>query len=368
MTSYHHHAWTGQSLADGVGTTGNHTTTARYPSNTFRNGSSAWAANIGDNPGTAIPDAIYAARLDGLAYTQSGDAAGGTSLANMSQGTNLYNNTLGGVTNGYNRATGAGDSFEVDAIHLIQGHKDMLDGTARAAYLTQLDAFRTAYETDINAITGQTESLLGVVSQSSAWINNGGVDQQPYVPLAQLDAHRNDPDWVLACADYASGGIGSIHQDQWGYAHLGEYHARAFLAGRDWQPLGPRDITITGRHIIAQYHVPTPPIVLDNTVHTPQANYGLGYTDDTSSASIESVQVRPDGRSILVTLDQEPTGANPMLGYGTLGTAQGGNIRDSDPSLSIADGAAIPNWGVLFLDPITPRRPRWSTSRASGLL
>lgn len=367
MTLYHHHPWTGQSLADGVSGEPPITTVARYPSNTFRAGPSDWAPNtasVREQPGVIIPDAIYAARLDSDIYVQGGDAAGGSGYLQLKKGTNVYNNVINNVTTANNRATGpSAGTFVVDAIHIIHGHYETNNGGDLATYLGYLAEWQADYEADITAITGQAD-LLAVISQTSAWVNSGNNQ----IARAQLEAHRTNPDIILACSDYASGGIGSVHQSAAGYAHLGEYHARAFLGGRDWQPLSPRDITIAGRHIVAQFHVPTPPLVLDNTVHVPQANYGFGYTDDTSSAAIESVQVRPDGRSLLVTLDQEPTGTNPMLGYGTLGTAQGGNLRDSDPSLSIADNAAIPNWGVLFLDPITPRRPRWSTGRASGLL
>lgn len=305
-----------------------------------------------ETPAIALGDAIFRSLDDGdplIRVAVSTAGAGGTNYLGLKKGTTQYANLIEGYENGAVVAAGKGRHLDVDALHIIHGHSDMEDGTSRATYLGYLEEWRADLLGDLSNRTDQTE-LITVVDQSSNWVGYGN---GPDVVLAQLDAHRQSEGIVLACSTYCVGAPASIHKSGIGYHHLGEYHARAALAGLSWNPLMPVSAVRSGAVITVEFDVPTPPLVFDTSRISAQTNMGFGYTDDSSSASISSVELGGNGTSVVIALDTTPSGANPLIGYGTIGSVEYGNLRDSETAVSISDGATLANWCVQFLDPVT---------------
>lgn len=350
------HLVTGQSLAVGVDGTPVVSGSWRHPGKTFIPGNSTamtpLVAGAVEVPAIGLGDALYAAlsASEPLVRVAVGtNGSGGTAYTGLKKGTATYTAMVADYTESLVVATGKGRKLEMDGFHIIHGHSDMNNGTSRATYLGYLEEWRADLVSDVSQHTDQGD-FLTVIDQSSNWVGYGN---GPDVVLAQLDAHRQSEGIILACSTYCVGDPASVHKSGIGYYHLGEYHARAFLAGSSWNPLMPTSVVRSGAVITVEFDVPTPPLAFDTSRIAAQTNMGFGYTDDTSSASISSVALGANGTSVEITLNTTPTGANPLVGYGTLGSTEYGNLRDSEDAVSISDGATLANWCVQFLDPVT---------------
>jgi hypothetical protein len=270
-------------------------------------------------------------------------------------------------------AAAGGHPYAVRAVTAVHGESnhytqqfplDGSDGTpgSIATYADAMLEWQRDYETEIKAVTGQSEAIPLFISQMGNWNDRPNSD----IPIQQLDAHaRSGGHVILIGPTYALPyATDCIHFTNHGERQLGEYFAKAYahvvLGGRTWEPVRPRQITAAGNVVTIRFHVPKPPLVLDTTLVTNPGSYGFEVIDAAgSSVAITDVTIAgPD--TVTLSLGGSATGGRVRYAF----TAQPetcpgpqfgprGNLRDSDDTPS-NNGYRLYDWAVTFDSAIEP--------------
>jgi hypothetical protein len=271
---------------------------------------------------------------------------GSTDYAGLKKGTGAYARGMEQVAGGRDRARALGKSYVVRAVTVVHGESDHYLGNTH--YADDVIEWQSDYETDVKALTGQSQSVPLLHTQVSSVSNS-------VIPLAQLEAHLRAPGKVILVGPkyhlpYADG----LHLTAEGYRHMGEDYAKVYrrvvLEEQPWEPLRPKTIVRSGDTITITFHVPSPPLAIDTTLVSDPGSYGFGFTDGSSSPpTIVSVALAgPD--SVRVRLSSMP-GPGARLSYARRYGATRGNLRDSDATPS-RHGYPLYNWCVHFDEPV----------------
>jgi len=351
---------TGQSLAAGYGT--NAISNAVYPQNAYcltggpvhDGGSPATAPlislrevtkeTIATSFATAVLDSELAFRPENR-LVLFGNPVSSTAYSGLKQGTTPYNNTLTEISN----ILAINPSFLVRGFGVIHGEQDAGSST----YATDLQTWQANYETDIKALTGQGESVIMFVCQTSSIRYYYPTTMNAHKSaLAALAASVANSKVVFVCPEYfLTYQSDNLHITGASERLLGEYFAKAYrkviCEGRDWRGVSPRSFTLGSNYVDVQFWVPVAPLVLDTALCTDPGNYGFNYVDD-SGRTISSVALK-GGTTDTVRITLSGTiGTHAVLDYaynnGTASTSgptggARGCLRDSDPALSRWDGA-----------------------------
>jgi len=230
------------------------------------------------------------------------------------------------------------------------------------AYVDDLVKLAHDYDEDIRAITKQTEPVPFLTYQTSTY---------RLIAQAQLTAADNDPLIYLVSATYylpsAANGFywldkqklygHDIHLAADGERWLGEQFAKALwhisVDKKEWQPLRPLTATAedAGKAVRIAFHVPAPPLVLDQDFLPTQRSIGaagdnalLGFEvldQNDIAQAIDRVEVVDDS-SVRITLRQ-PLAAQNGSAYhvrygGQSATALESTIVDAKPAQDTGDG------------------------------
>jgi hypothetical protein len=257
-------------------------------------------------------------------------------------------------------ARAAGKTYGVAAIILTHGESD----AGNASYEAGLYQLLTDYNTDIPAITGQTQKLLLIESQQNS-VN----DSSPST-LAQWQLGVDHPSEVVCSGpkyQYRYHAADHVHLETEGYEQLGEKYGQIYfervIMGHDWQPLQPIGVERSGAVITVRFHIPVPPLVWDETFEPPHqeiAEWKEGKGFEVRSASgretIQSVTITDD--SVQLTLANADatnlhvgyalTGATTAMSSPFTGTFRWGQLRDSDPFTGRQTNKPQPNYAVAF--------------------
>ncbi len=290
-------------------------------------------------------------------------ALGGSKYTVIKKGTQTYQNSLSEVKNASWGVSDLEQHYRFLAIAVLHGEDDRFNPD----YEANLVEWQHDYETDINTITGQNETIPFFIDQISSFSKGG----MPPSPRAQLEAAKHNPGKIyLVGPNYFLTYKDTVHLINVSYRQLGEYYGKVMtkvlLNHEDWKPLMPETITREGKIITAKFHVPSPPLVFDTALVLYQTNYGFTY-NDTGGRKINITKVEiisPD--TVQVTLDQIPNGTNQRFQYAYraanvlpgafISTSARGNLRDSDNTPS-QYGNPLYNWAVHFDEPITTVAP-----------
>jgi hypothetical protein len=288
---------------------------------------------------------------------------GGTAYAGLKKGTQPYANGMAQAKAAMDLATAAKKTYVVRAVTTVHGESDHLANNA--SYAANLVEWQKDYETDVKALTGQSESVPMFETQFSTWtvLQNAPTSATPGMQLA---AHVNAPGKVILVGakyhlPYSSDGL---HLSNEGYRHMGEDYAKAYrrviLEGQIWEPVRPKSVVRNGAVVTVEMHVPSPPLVLDTTRVTDPGSFGFEWKDDgPTPPKITKVEV-VGPTTVAVTLTAAPTAANKRLRYAFTGTAGApggpktgarGNLRDSDATQS-RHGYDLFNWCIHFDEPV----------------
>lgn len=265
-------------------------------------------------------------------------AQGGSAYAQLKKGTVPYQAAITRATSAQGVAVGAGDTLTAQAIHIVHGESNS-GGTSRATYAEYVAEWRSDFDTDLKAVTGQTTDVHAFVCQ---------LRSTDPVGYGQFDAMVADPTRVhLVCPKYQLDQIDGLHLTAAGSWYLGEYHGRAHRAviidGDQWVPVCPRSITQTGaRTVDIRFHVPTGPLVFRTDLISAQFQQGFRITDDSGVTNLASVTLTA-ADTVTLTHSRDINGV-PVVSYGT------GNLCDSDPYESTYDGRDLPNWAIKFVE------------------
>jgi|GEM_PF-1437459 lysophospholipase L1-like esterase len=264
-------------------------------------------------------------------------------------------------------AVAAGKTYGVGAIAIVHGECD----AGNAAYEDALVQLWSDYNTDLRAITGQTQSIPLLVSQQNS------TNEHSASTLAQWKVGVDHPgDFVCVGPKYQYQSGDGTHLTVDGYQQLGEKFGQVFfervVQGHDWQPLQPTSIERNGRVITLHFHVPAPPLLWDNVMQPPHQNamteWALGKGFEVSGGgkriAISSAEILCDniGNTVEITVAEDlPAGAivsYALFGDGAprsipvAGTPRWGLLRDSDPFVGSSTQTAQPNYAVAFELPI----------------
>jgi len=257
-------------------------------------------------------------------------------------------------------AEAAGKSYGVGAFIMTHGECD----AGNAAYEAELYQLLSDYNTDIAAITGQTQRIQLIVSQqNSTGANALSAQAQWQIGVNHpTEAVCSGPKYHLPYA------IDGIHLTAEGYRQLGEKYGQVYyervVQGRSWQPLYPTGAERSGQVITVHYHVPVPPLTWETAFSAPMPNSpqwktGKGFEVRTSAARITIGSVEIVGDAVQITCVDPLPATGVMLGYAMIGTSapmtvphpgttHWGLLRDSDPFVGSVTGKAQPNYAVAF--------------------
>lgn len=284
---------------------------------------------------------------------------GGTAYVGLKKGTVPYSKGIAQAQAGHDLAVAAGKTHVVRAVTNVHGESDSQSNNVN--YAADLLQWQSDYETDVKAITNQSEPIPMFHTQFSSWTRLAGLPTTSIIPSAQLAASVDNPAKIILVGakyhlPYAADGV---HLTADGYKHMGEDYAKAYrrviLEGKTWEPVRPKTITRVGAVVTVKMHVPAPPLVLDTTLVSDPGKNGFEWVDaGPTTPTVASVALTaPD--TVVITLSGTPN-ANGRLRYaftGTSGALGGpmtgprGNLRDSDATPS-RDGFKLYNWCVHF--------------------
>ncbi len=257
-------------------------------------------------------------------------------------------------------AKAAGKTYGVGAITLTHGECD----AGNKNYEADLFQLWSDYNSDLSAITGQTQKVLLIVSQQNA------VNDRSASTLAQWKAGADHAGEIVCSGPkyqypYARDGV---HLTTDGYQMLGEKYAQVYfqrvVLGQDWRPLEPVALERAGVVIALHYHVPTPPMLWETNFSLPHQSVeqwkdGKGFeVTDSSGAKVAIKAVEISGDKVLITCANDP-GPGARVSYAMIaertkmsapyaGTGRWGLLRDSDALVGFSTQKSQPNYGVAF--------------------
>jgi hypothetical protein len=255
-------------------------------------------------------------------------------------------------------AKAAGKTYGVGAVVVTHGESD----SGNPKYEEELHKLWQDYNSDIPAITGQTQKILMIVSQQNSVWPGSTMAQWKVGVDHPADIVCSGPKYQYPYAD------DSVHLITEGYRLLGEKYAQVYfervIRGQPWRPLEPIKAQRHGAVITVEYHVPVAPMVWETQFTPPHASVpewskGRGFevsTADGNKVTITSVAI--DGSAVVITCASDP-GPNARVSYAMVeekpameaphhATFRWGLLRDSDPFKGAVTGKAQPNYGVAF--------------------
>lgn len=368
----------GQSLstADG-GTTALSTTASNYLTKCFNGGVNPVGGNVGFlkplvESGVETISYGFANTVANLYRTETANTdandwlvcvrgVSATAYSGLAPGTTPYDNIKKAVYAAHRGAAWyrAGGSAIIPAVVWLHGESDVTN----TSYDTNMVDFAVSINSDVQAITGQTEPVICFLSQMSSFtkfgVTTGPVNQE------MLRAWLVNPARIVMLGakyeyDYPDG----IHPTNYSNKWMGEkfgLSVKRWTVDGSTNPVVPipifSSITQVGAAITIPFMGATGGLVLDTSLVTdPGTKKGFEYTDDSSPPAISTVAVDGTGTNVVVTLASTPTGGNKKIRYAYTGTAAAnagpttgprGCLRNTDPTSS-QYGANMYRYAVHF--------------------
>ena len=383
----------GQSNSDGVNAQSALSTTQPYSNLTFGSGAragragNAWGA-VNTTPGTSTSKALIeenasAGTLAADGASNSGetlctgatstacelaaindgiDPAGfiwfasapghtGYTISQLNKGTAWYSNLTSHVTDAKALATAATKGYKVPAVVFLQGEGVAQGPTSYASYKTLVTQLAADLDTDIRAITGQSEPVHFLIWQIAG--SNGGASLATVADIrrAQFDAvdsatrllHMVAPMYPLP------GQSDQIHMTPVSQLRIGRTSGRALrqlvMARVKPDVLWPTMAYARGTELRIKFRAPKLPLVLDTSLLGVVTDSGFKVTDGTGTLTLSNVRVTSAGDEIAITLNRT-LGTTPVVRYAldyassltNLTLCAGGTVRDSTTDTSLIGG------------------------------
>ncbi|MBR0322418.1 MAG: hypothetical protein IIX08_08530 [Bacteroidales bacterium] len=234
------------------------------------------------------------------------DGAGGVSVAGLSKGTTYYKRLLASVRTAKASCDAAGLTMCVPCFTWTQGEEDMRAGGDDTKYgtgvfdpFTYKDRLKKLIDdlnTDIKAITGQTEDVLCVSYQVAS---HTSYQRYPRIAMQQQALAEEDDRMILAKTMYdidyvrqissiGPGGLKNgidVHAYARSYRNMGNmYGLAAFktcVLGQEHKWCYPISHTVKDNKVTIKFEVPFKPLVLDTEWinQLPDGNYGFNIYD-----------------------------------------------------------------------------------------
>ena len=303
---------------------------------------------------------------------------GSRSIIYLKKGTTLYTQFLAKIQAAYDIV---GGQLVIPAFCWVQGEDDRF-GDYTDDYKGELVQLRADLDSDIKAITGQTQDVHCIVYQTNQLsigsaeaghyvptsYNSGDYGGLMTVPTAQYELIRDNPYFHAATPIYymkfaVSSNGRVIHINSESQKVMGYFFGLA--AERVTEGLADiglyiQSVTkIDSTHIQLVLHTPCPPVVIDTQQVYEVDGYGFSVITPNNTNILQSVEVQPNHyceQIIIITTSEDCT--NAKVRYGCNGVIAGdssgyqrgsrGNIRDSQglQYFATVNGKNIPmhNW------------------------
>ena len=281
---------------------------------------------------------------------------GSQSLAQLSKGTDWYTRLIDMVTAANSIVAGLGKKLVVQAFSWAQNAKGSLSGT----YAENLEQLRLDIDTDVKAITGQTQTVKCITWQTFLYEANGAANcYAKYVGASET--YQNI---ICAGASYQFPHISlnNLHLTSlgqlWAGSMFGVAYKRSIIDGEKFIPLKPISATYSGKELFIKFNVPQKPLKIDTDMVASVSNYGFNITNGGTEKTINSVTIiNPDTVRIIcadnIASDDHITySQNAGTSFGPV-SGNRGNLRDSQGDYiqyTAEDGTIlrIDNWCVVF--------------------
>lgn len=280
----------------------------------------------------------------------SGHGKSGYSITQLNKGTAQYAQGANQLTQGRLVASSLGYASKILAGIWIQGEAD--SAMTKSAYYSLLSTLIDDYRAD------NKEHIPFFTYQLSSEQKFAGNVDDPQIAGALYDITRNKSKVYMACPTYFWDYVDGVHLSGLNYIHMGAYFGKAlyeYVVNGSFIPVRPTNLTINGKIILIEFHVPVAPLVIDTSVVSDPGGYGFEAFDDAGYVSVSTVSVLPDGKSVKITASRE-LGAGAGVSYAWRTTVDAwagrttgprGCLRDSDGSYDY-DGNILYNYCVRF--------------------
>ncbi|WP_274643428.1 hypothetical protein [Pseudomonas serbica] len=285
------------------------------------------------------------AKDDSRLFVASSAGVAGRSIEQLSKGASpeLYQRLLQAAQGVKTIAAAESASYCVPAIFWMQGEWNYTTAyggdTTKAGYKAKLKAQAEIWKADIAlGVAGQASPPAIITYQAGAGYTSDSNDLA--IGMAQWELSEEERNWFMATPIYPYTDKGG-HLDSNGYRwvgmQLGKVLHRVVTLGQDWKPLSPRRLTLSGRQVLIDFHVPCPPLVFDQPyvllAGTDYADKGFRVLDDLGAVPIASVAIAADTVVELV-LGRDTFGVVKVQ-YASKTVSNGnGNLRDSDGTVA----------------------------------
>ena len=263
-----------------------------------------------------------------------------------------------------NLAADAGAKYRVGGVIFTHGESDWNNPN----YASELHTLWSDYNTDLKAITGQTQNIPIFLSQQNSF--PGAVDAGfTLSPNDQWKVAVTYPgEFVCVGPKYAYSYSDTVHLSSSGYHRLGEKYGQAFdrvvNQGLPFKPLYPIATSLSGNKITVTFHVPVPPMAWDDHIALSHQNnhkawkdgHGFEAEDSTGQLTITSATIV--GNTVELILNNAPTGTGLTVRHAQ--TPDGYPTADGGFAFSGAYFANTSGGHVGYLRDSDPFRGAWS--------
>ncbi len=294
----------------------------------------------------------------------------------LKKGTTQYADGMYQFTTARNKVLSEGNTIAPIGVTITHGENDEFQnlGVQYQGYLVE---WQRDYQNDVNAIIGGSSTLPMFINQ----MNTGW---KGFTAVSQYNAHKNNPNKIILVGPKYQYTYNSdkLHVNNTSSKLIGEMLAKVIkkvtVDNQVWNPLMPTSVLRDQNIITVSYNIPSGQLVLDTSLVAQRPNYGFEFvqTGGSASTTINSVELINNNTQVKVTLSGIPDGTDQKLRYAytcywnlspvdnygrcgdsSNGTYAGGNLRDTDTTISPAsNGTDLPlyNWGVTFEESISP--------------
>lgn len=204
------------------------------------------------------------------------------------------------------------------------------DGTTdKDEYKRLLLILKNNMQADIMEKYGQKNKPLFFLYQCSGlYLKNKDIP----IAMAQLEFAWENDDVVLLNPHYGLPDYNGGHLSTNGYRWFGESIGKTLydvlVENKSYAPVYPEKFTVAGNTVTIEYHVPTPPLVLDTWTTSKASYFGFSVYNDNSITILKSIEIT-DGNKVLITANKDLTGKEIEVVYAGERTTGTGNLRDS---------------------------------------
>lgn len=288
---------------------------------------------------------------------------GGKDYNGLKKGTVAYENSLRAVKHAKALCDEKRWNYVVYAIAVVHGEADLYAST-EDVYKNHLKTWQNDYDSDIKAITGQTQTVQLFASQTVA--SSSYEFETNQIANAVFKASLEDADIHIVGPQYAYPiEYASVHMNNIGYRALGEMFG--YVIGRKFNSetypaLYPISSVLNGNTITLTFNA-LDGLAFDttNVAAVSDGHYGFVILGDTNNRSITNISI--SGNTVVITLSGAPSsGSYITYAYKTLSDEMGnigridgvrGNLRTTGGYNSmIPPYTFCPMWCVVFCVPV----------------